>query len=274
MPAQQLLISTEGYHKDRRISASKLKIFWRSPKDFYERFIQDPPRIVEPTPAMVLGSAVDCRVFTPDRFDSTFIVCRDGRTKEGKEDAARCFEAGLVRLTKDQYDKSKAMADAVLAEPVIAEMIADGDKQLAIAWSEFGLEFRMMCDLYLARPDQSSDLVLDLKTTDDPSPENWIRGGVYGPVPKFQYDLQLATYDAGLFQYTGRPTSQGFIVVGSAEPHDVYLYDLGGWLEIGRAKRKKAVEDYLRCLETGVWRREEQSTVIKLQPSQWDIPQE
>lgn len=267
------------YHADNtKVGSSMLKVAIRSPAEYRRRYIDVPPLPAETTPAMTLGSALHCLVLEPENFDSLF-CCRpagiDGRTKEGKEALAkfRLSAIGKEELTIEQHEQAKAMANAVLAESQVADMLAEAVFERAILWEDGEMICKCKTDIFIPRPELDSDLILDLKTSDDPTPETWSRGGSFAPIPKYRYDLQGAHYRAGVSALTGRPASFGLVVVGKDEPHDVYLYDLAEWMEIGDHYRAIA----MRAIATGAitgWRRPEQGTVIKLFPSAWDLSKE
>jgi len=114
---------------------------------------------------------------------------------------------------------------------------------------------------------------VDLKTSDDPSAENWQRGGMYSPVVSLGYDLQLATYNEGLFAYNGRYCAAALIVVGSHEPHDVITVNMQKSLPIGQQKFYDALALYRQCRDTGIWLLPSQQGVVMWEPSRYDLPQ-
>lgn len=69
----------------KHLSFSSLKAFAESPAEM-KRYI-DKERTV--TKAMDLGSAVDCKLFTPESFDSLFFVCPEIVAKTGKGEIAK-----------------------------------------------------------------------------------------------------------------------------------------------------------------------------------------
>jgi hypothetical protein len=298
--AEVWTVDNRTYHSDTtKVGSTMLKCILDSPAEFYARYVAKKPDgspllVTEPTPDMVLGSATHCLVLEPQKFDSLY--CHrppgiDGRTKDGKQKLAefRLSALGKEDLTDEQWDKSHRMAEAVLASPLVKELMAGAIFERPIVWEEFGILQKCKPDIYLPRPECDSDLHCDLKTSDEPGPENWQRGGIWGPMRKWGYDVQCAAhYPAGISALTGRPCSAGLIVVGKSEPHQVFVYDATPWWEIGQWHRIKALHTLAVCRESGIWRwgveklvdgeteswRVRQDEVISLVPGRWDYPQE
>jgi len=280
MQAQIWEVSHVDYHADHgKIGASMLRIAIKSLTKYRRMFIDDPPLVEEPTPDMILGSAVHCLVLEPDRFQSLFCVRPegiDGRTTDGKKKLAEWRLASIDKqeLTSEQHEKAKAIANSVLTEPSVYEWIHTGILERAVTWkTELGMEFKIRPDIWLPRPDQERDLVLDLKTDKDPSPEDFGGTSSFSSVRKYHHALQGFHYCLGAELLTGRPCDYGEIVVGKDEPHDVYIYDLTDFLVIGQSQWITAVERILGGVETA-WRRPDQGKVIRLSPTQWDLQKE
>lgn len=270
--------TNDEYHADTsKIGSTMLKTVLRSPKEYRMRYVDDTWPEEGDKDALILGSALHCRVLEPDKFDSLFCVRPegiDGRTKAGKERLAefRLGAMGKTELTDKMYDKAVAMADAILAVSYIRPWIEEGIKEQAIVWAEDGFDFECKCkpDIFLPRPDNDSDLILDIKTAADPTPECFESGSPSNPIRKFGYDLQAAHYSWGQAAQTGRLCAFGLIVVGKAQPHDVFVYSITDFIECGDAKRRRAMA-LIRDGEEAGWQRPEQQGVIRLQPSKWDF---
>jgi hypothetical protein len=273
------LMTNAEYHADtENIGSSMLKKILSSPRDFYDLYVAK-SRVQEPSDAMILGSAVDTLVFEPAKFGAMFTWRPDGLDgRKDKEGYAKYKESLLTKteLTPLQRDKAFAMASRVLEETVIQELLDNGEKQKTIHWldAETGVPCKARLDAFISRPDMATDLILDLKTSSDPTPEYFGRGGQFGPMRKFHYGLQLAHYELAVYALTGRHAATGLIVVGSSPPHDTFLFDCGGWMEYGLKWRSHAIKTYLHCKETGIWRRPDQGIIIPIAQSPWDEPPE
>jgi len=273
-------VSNAEYHADTtKIGSSMLKTALESPHLYRRRFVDDPPLTGKRSESMALGSALHCLVLEPDKFPSLFVVKPevDGRTREGRAaNADFALNAiGKDLLSADQYEKAKRMANAVLAEPLVQELMDGAIVERGIVWEEGGLVLKCKPDIFVPGYADEEDLHLDIKSSSDPSPENWKSLSDFSPIFKYRYDMQVAAhYTAGIEALTGRPCLSGVIVVGSEEPHDVYIYPMTTYRECGEAWRQKALSIIRHCRETGVWRRPEQDFVSDMPaPGQWNFPQ-
>jgi exodeoxyribonuclease VIII len=276
--AQIWNVDNNTYHADKtKIGASMLKVALASPQEYRRRFIDAEPLVDGESDSLTLGSMLHCLVLEPENFSKLFAVRPDvdGRTKEGKSIIAafRLASLGKTEAEPNEKTKAEAMARAVLADETIASWVKSAIKERGVTWEEEGVAYKMKADLFIEQPHLPHDLILDLKTSDDPTPENWGSGSSFSPIRKYRYDLQAAHYAIGMEALTGRPCGFGAIVVGKSDPYDVYVYDLSAWLPAGAWQRARAIDAINHCRETNVWQRPEQSTIIKLEPSPWDRPE-
>ena len=262
------------YHADtEHVGSTMLKTILRSPADYYDHYVTKTRNRPE-TPAMLLGSLVHTLVLEPETRDSLYYVRPDGidgRTKEGKAFLANLamVSIGKREVKADIAAKAERMAAAVMASTCVQGVLAQAQREQTVLWVADGVPCKARIDIFVPRPALPRDLVLDFKTSDDPTPESFGRDSDYGPIAKFRYDLQLAHYSDAMFSLTGRECDVGMIVVGSDEPHDVYLYDLTGYLPQGMAWRKAAMDRLVACQASGLWQRPEQRQVMCLSPGQW-----
>jgi len=245
-----------------------LRTALRSPAEYHARYVAK-TLADEPGRSQLLGSAVHTLVLEPGEYDKLYYVRPDGidgRTREGKAALADLAlrSVGKTELKADLDRQARAMAAAVLRESLVKALLAGAVYERAVVWSEVGLEFKCRPDVFVARPDEPSDLILDLKTSEDSTPEFWNRSGAFGPMVRYNYNMQAAHYARGIGELTGRPCSCGLIVVGVDSPHDVYVYDITDWLPSGDFYRRTAIAAIQRGCAESFWRRPEQGQVIRL----------
>jgi len=212
------------YHAHPAISKSHLDLIARSPLHYWARFI-DPKRIIlEPTPAMRLGSALHTHVLELDKWDRDYAVAPDGidrRTKAGKETWA-AFEAdavGKTMLSRDEADHVMHMGRAILSHPAAAMLLGlPGKAETTHMWTDGATGLECKC-----RPDwltSDGTIVIDLKTTEDASP-----AGFRKSIAQWRYHVQAAWYTHSLEQATGiRPMQFIFIAVEKKPPYAVAVY--------------------------------------------------
>lgn len=211
-------VTNAQYHADPAVSKSHLDIVAKSPRHYWHRFL-DPNRVIpEPTPAMVLGSAVHTRVLEPHRYDIEYAVAPqvNRATKAGKEAWAEFVEqAGRKTvLTAEQDELAAAVANAVWNHPAASLVLSKpGLVEQTYSWVDEATGEKCKC-----RPDWHSDcrrLLVDLKTTEDASPAGFARS-----IYKFRYHVQANWYQ--------RPFAEAeqfvFIAVEKSPPYLVGVY--------------------------------------------------
>jgi hypothetical protein len=262
-------IPNAAYHGGDGVSKSGLDLIARSPMHY--RHARDAANDNDPTNAQRIGSAAHKLILEPDTFDTEFAVAPDvdRRTKEGKElwTAFAADSAGKTLLTESEMDQLEAMRDAVMAHPAARGLLSSvpGRAELSAYWRDTATGVLCRC-----RPDwwRADGILVDLKTTDDASPEEFGRS-----VLKWRYHVQAAMYLDG----TRRAAEQGgglelivdpakgegipafpnhflFVVVEKKPPHAVAVYKLDSLsLQHGAAEYRRDLARYVDCLERDSW---------------------
>ncbi len=197
----------------------------------------------EPTPAMLLGTAVHVIVLG-ERPGKPLLVY-PGKSRQGKawEEFAASRPAGAEIVTATEWAKAKQVAAAVKADPVARSFLDGAKYEVPLAWDEDGI----------ACSTSGVDIVPaamwgDLKTTTTTELEALMRQCF-----KMSYHVQLAFYRRGL-RANGYDTSKGafLVCVETKAPFEVVclelseeLLDLGDrtvtlWLERLRVYRDSA----------------------------------
>lgn len=191
------------------------------------------------------------------------------RTKAGKEEfaafQAKCEREGLTVVkqehidtaaiyldytnmvtnktvvTREMFDKGRAMADSVLSDPIASTLLQDKVAESSIYWWHQQPDGEGPDEMLKIRPDAlcpAHGVVADIKTTGDASYSEFVRA-----VQRFNYHLSGAMYMEGvnqceaLLKALGLPafTNFVFICVESREPYLTTIYDLGQeYLQLGK----------------------------------------
>jgi hypothetical protein len=184
------------------VNWSSLRYMSVSPRMYRYRLTHPEPR----KPVWTLGGAIHCAVLEPDAFDRRYVVldaetidilAPSRGTRAGKaivaehperatslmtsdEYQAACVAAahpGKEALTEKQHATAIAARDAVHEHRVARDLLRGGLAEETITWTDGGTGLRLKSRLDYLRP----DLVIDLKSTRDPSPSRFERDAVnYG----------------------------------------------------------------------------------------------
>ena len=227
---QQQLTNAE-YHARPELSASQCKVLLENPHKFYLGLG------TEANEAMRFGSIVHKLILEPEDFDREYAVSPkfDGRTTKGKADKA-AFEAQNQTneiITIESYQLAEKCAESVLNSRA-NKLLKNGIAEAAVFGQLNGVDCRCKPDYYVP----SKQLIVDIKTCADSSPEGFTRMNA-----NFKYYLQAAFY-MDVMASAGKPIKQFvFVCVNkSSSPYMVGLYQLSQTaIEIGRAQYQEAI---------------------------------
>ena len=216
------------------------------------------------SPSLVLGSAAHCAVLEPERFGRQFAawsrrsentgnLCpRNGQHWE-KFQAANI---GKEIITEDECNLALAISSAVRQDPCAARYLEAGDPEVVLEWEadvEDALKrvTRVPCK---GRVDWITHLegvpyLVGLKSARDARPM------IFGTsAARLSYHLQWAFYFDGYREITGHEPKLREIVVESAPPHDVVVYDIPeDVLYQGRDEYRALMAHLRQCEERQEW---------------------
>ena len=249
-----------NYHEIKSLSNSSLSVLKRSPTEFYKRFITGEMKGQE-SDAMLLGSAVHMLSLEPERFDAEYRIESgpiNPQTSKPYGRDTKKFESWLQEvesfhdpfenrkiLIREEFAESLAIAKAFQAHPTIAAIMASRAEKLFE--SEYGLQYEtgdgqtvdLKCKIDFVCP--SERLIVDLKTTSDPSPYAWSWSA-----EDFGYHRQAAIYSDAMEAKYGEPFRFLFGVVRSKEPYEAAVYELDAEsIQRGRSEYEALIEEYI-----------------------------
>lgn len=197
----------------------------------------------EDTTSLKVGRAAHTAILEPHKFEAEFAVWDgDRRGKAFAAFAEQHPEQTILRLT--EYEACLGMRNAVRAHPVASGLLARGDAEVALLWTdeETGLACKARIDWL------GDDCLVDLKTTSDVEP---IRFGI--TAGRMGYHGQLAFYLRGL-KAKGLELPAKIVAVESAAPHDVAVFALSEddlWL--GDCEVSRLLKLVAECKERNEW---------------------
>jgi exodeoxyribonuclease VIII len=242
--------------------------------EFKMRYVDDPPTLPpKESDAFAMGHAVHCLALEPEKMDERFVVTPkiDRRTKEGKLQAI-IFERdneGKIVLTLEEYQDAIACVQALNNHAEFATIMAQPRRV------EVPFEFDLFGHKFKAKPDaiiDSMKLIVDIKTTDDASPDRWKWSAVdYG------YHRQAWIYRGAieLSHANKEPVTESyrfiFAVVEKPKPSTrgipptVALYELDSdTMRMGCEDTFALVREYETRLETNNWQQPYSSGIVPL----------
>jgi hypothetical protein len=200
----------------------------------------------EPTPAMQLGHAVHAAVLEP-----ATVVYRpkfDRRTKEGKEQAKafdEAFNDSILAVIDDSLrDDVDGITLSVFSHPRAKALLDKGHPEVTAISELDGVPVKCRVDWM-----RDNGLLVDLKTTQDASPEGFARS-----VAKYRYHVQCALYTDACRAAGVDVRSFVFVAVETKPPYLVACYMLDPLdIERGRTQYRRDLATYRECVASGKW---------------------
>lgn len=232
-----------------RISKHGLDLVHRSPAHY--AWSRKHPS--DPTPAMLIGSAVHCASLEGyDEYNGRYVVAPEinKRTKAGREEW-KIFEqanAGKTILTAEQHELVVGMATAVTDNKIASALLASGLAEQACLFTD--PDTKLACKSKIDFISHSHPgLVIDLKTAADASHDAFMRA-----CKNYRYYVQDAFYSHAATVCGVDVKAFLFVVVENKPPHEVAIYSLPDEAKYqGMMEFRRDLETYQRCLETGEW---------------------
>lgn len=234
------------YLKNRPVSYSALQHFVRSPKH-YLHYLTGPRK---KSPALALGSAVDCMLLPTVEFEKRFAVHPNYNpwTFDGKAmlEIFAQDNPGKILISKDEYEKATMMKNAVLENDEarnILEQITDFQKELRWIDEETGIP----CLAYL--DGIGKDITAELKTAKDASQTSFMRDAF-----NFGYHFQTGIYKIGQASTNCLTKNYRYIVVEKELPFAVAIYEpTKDYVEAGKKIFRKVLKDFKYCMDNDLF---------------------
>lgn len=253
-------VPAEEYHGLGGVSITRLKELKRSALHYQYRLAN--PKYSD---AMTLGTAAHVAVLEPERFDKQFVIW-EKLTKNGSGKIAprsgeqwETFQAenvGKSILTIEERASALALAAAVRSDSLAMRYLEAGEPEVTMEWqftSESMLRRPVTVDCrgradWLTVVDGEPHLI-GLKTARDCRP--FIFGSA---AAKLGYHLQWAFYLDGYKAIRGQTPIVKEIVVESAPPYDVVVYNITEDIILqGRAEYEGLLRHLVDCETRKEW---------------------
>lgn len=240
-------LDNAAYHAERSaVSSSQLKRMLVSPAHYQCMIDGDAQEECE---ALLFGTVVHGRLLEPESFAGRFYPMPrvDKRSAEGKALAATLAGAarGKTVFPEDWLPLIDAMVRSAHAHPKIAEILAQGEAEVAFAWidPETGIKCKVKPDWWCGT------LVADVKSAVDGSREGFSRA-----CARYAYHLSAEMYLEGVERVTGMRAEWCFFALEKGPPFCAAVYKASpAFLARGRSDFRKALRALAQCRETACY---------------------
>lgn len=254
-------MSNSSYHSETdSLSASQLKIFRKSPRDYYEQFVTGKMPKRESTLSMMLGTICHAMLLERKSIDDiarcypTSCLNVNGGLIGAK---ARDFEEKIypvLAIKDDMYEQAIQICESVLATQSRNGVPSIGDVL------KTGAQFEQRIDAVLdgvacrAKPDIHTELadvipIHDLKFCERMYPDEW-----WGIAKRLQYWLQDAHYSRIAMERYKKPVTFRFWAISVTYPFRVQMYQYDDVSrEIAMEYHSKQLAEFAACKASGSW---------------------
>lgn len=260
-------VSADQYHRWDAASNSRLNDLKRSPLHMRERILNPP----EPTPALILGTAIHMAILEPEPFVATYQMAEP--CCERKKNGEICGNPGINRqdgrwycgvhsrniqafddyvqvISAADYETCRRISESVQRHKDAAAILDSRyATELSIAWDDGGSGVR--CKARLDVVSQKFETIADIKTTRDASRDQFQRS-----IFQYGYHRQAAHYLSGARAVCPAVDWQHFvfIAVEKEPPYAVGVYRLlDEVIDAGRDELDILLARYGQCQATGVY---------------------
>ena len=254
------------YQRLTAISSHWLKCFIDSgPSECYRQHLEpQPPSTESPSSSLRLGTLVHCLTLTPHWFHQEFLVTDyERRSKAGKAHYDQLMATGLTLIKPDEFERAKAMVEALKAHPDARKLLRGGKKERVIIQPRPSglLPLKARLDVH----QEARRQVIELKTIYS------LHHTLDIAIDRYRYLLSAAFY-----QYLVKALSVVFIFVQSAEPHDVMVLELSrSQLQSGSAQWQTALAQFDECWLNNHWPKPNRVILDRIpliRPPRFDLP--
>lgn len=242
-PGLYLDIPEEEYHPSPGVSVSALK-----------RFAEAPAKVKvnrASTSSLAFGSLAHTAILQPhllaDRYHVVDLERISAREKATKDAMAAAGGRELVK--RSDWNDAMRLRDRVHSHPTLRDMLAPQGMQVEASFYWIDPITELLCR---GRADALRDdweVVIDLKSTVDASPEGFQRA-----VANYNYHWQQAHYERGLSFTWKPPQAFFFVAIETEDPFLPAIYELDTRaVDLGRRQVAENLERWAECERTGIW---------------------
>jgi exodeoxyribonuclease VIII len=272
MSVIELEVTHEEYHADRTcVSNTGKECFRKSQATYYGMYVAGTIPWPKPTPALSAGIWAHMAVLEPARWATECIRGQEGidrRTTAGKKAEAEFLAkaAGRDVVPAEVYDMVSRMAKACEENELAWNLLTmPGQVEHSYKWQDStGMWLKSRPDKTFSEAYAGQDVILDLKTCDDASPEAFA-----GSCRQHGYERTAAFRVMGHRAWTGNDARYLFLAV-SKKDFAVGLYELQPEeIELGHKQNRRILDRMAACYESQDWEPAWSKSVNQLSYPQW-----
>ena len=280
---ENLIVEQPDYHTNylNGFSHSMLNVFRGSVSVFHKKFILG-ESTWKRSKAMDFGSAFHAWMLERNEFDDS-VALQPTCAKRSKADKLVWEDFGIENkyrawVTQGDLDEILAMEQAILKDEEASKWMVHlkGVNEKMVCWQATKETLGAAC-LMKCKPDRllpsglnfgnlETDVIVDLKTTLDVSPESVAKSAA-----SFGYHCQASLYIDGVRALNGgRPCRHVSVFINKTAPYEVSCVEYSQEaLEIGRDMNTQAIQELVERLEFNNFKSRTSNRLIQVDLPHW-----
>lgn len=256
-------MSNADYHGDSEwLSSSKLKLLYQDPAKFKAEVIDKQGKKLEGD-FLDEGSACHTQILEPEKYNEEFVVF-DGFKRQGAAwEKFKSENTDRTILTKPQSVRVGRYVDSIKRRKEAIELFKGGIAEQTMATELLGVKVKARCDYII--PERG--IIVDLKTTSKPAGIDFFKL----TIDQYYYQLSAALYMQVAFDLYKKNFDFYFVVVSKSDLQtDVYRLSKET-AAIGHHMVNKALVQYRKCSESGIWLAEQKPAGLTADYSDYEV---
>lgn len=231
--------------KKRPLSYSSLSAFKKSPAH-YITYLTKP---WETTPALTMGSLIDCMVLTPEDTENRFVIQPkiDRRSNAGKEEYEKFILANQFKqfISEEDWDKAEKIRDEIYKNAASTAILQRFNQtQKSFNWEDKETGLPMIAKLDLVGDED----IGDLKSTINGHPDEFGKSCF-----NYGYHLQAAIYLEAM-ALRGKYPTYWMVAVEKVEPYAIGVYKVSNdFIKQGKEDFHKLLQSFAFCMKENLW---------------------
>ena len=238
--------SADDYHANRtHDSNSTLRVFDRSPAEYYHRFVTRRIPADPPSDAQRLGTAIHAAILEPEKVDSLLalipneVLASNGAKSGNKYREWAAEHVGQVCVKLKENDLLRWQIETVWANPACRDLLVSASvREHSIFWTTEGHQVRCRFDM----ADEIGAVIGDIKRTRQTEATFW------RALRDYAYHRQAALYCDGFESLYGVKPEFHFLILCDDPPYECCVRTLpAAAIDVGRAENADTLVRLREC---------------------------
>lgn len=201
------------YFALKAISASQIKIYDKSPYEFWRTSPFNPDAVQEEDKdALIFGGLCHCLLLEPNDAQNRYIIADFGASRRNKAyDKIKSENHGRIVINHAEWDRANLMLANLRQHPEVTKIVTGATAEMPIVWHNEENDIDCKAKIDAIKRTKSGIILIDYKTSSD------IDSVIKWP-EKLQYPLQAVHYCEAVREKYGEYPVEFVFIIQSNKP--------------------------------------------------------